>query len=97
MKLLPRYPLILKDETYLTLYQYAASKGVSLGKYINKLLNDEAQRIKEGGPPEVHICSICGKIPVIYVAWLNGVSSYFCKLHKPSVRSCDGYKKIGER
>lgn len=44
---MPRYPLILKDKTYMALYKEAAAKGISLGKHLNQILDKHALSLDE--------------------------------------------------
>ena len=56
-----RYNLILRDETWITLYKKAASLGLSFGKYVNQILNKAAiSEIKT----DIPLCYVCGKTPV---------------------------------
>lgn len=96
---MPRYPLILKDDTYITLYQEAARQGISLGKYINSLLNNAAEDLIKNVnevKPELTLCNVCNR-KAKYRAWKNDINFYRCRLHKPTLKVCDGYKDIEER
>ena len=41
-----RYSIIMKDSTYVTLFQEASKHGKSLGKYLNELLNTKARELE---------------------------------------------------
>jgi len=105
--MMPRYPLILRDETYITLFQHSAQNGKSLGKYINELLDREAEYIKNGKEMkpknEIHKCCVCGSVKVNVVGWKGEQSFFYCREHRPSLRhnivcanSLDGWREISE-
>ena len=41
-----RYSLIMKDQTYMVLFQEAAKHNKSLGKYLNEILNTKARELE---------------------------------------------------
>ena len=95
---MPRYPLIMKDRTYVALLQEAARRKTSLGRYLNIILNEKAEQILQGGEPVMpEKCCVCGRIPVKYVAWKDGLSTYYCKFHKPDLNKVDGYKEVEQK
>ena len=88
----------MKDQTFVTILQYAASKNMSFGKYINTVLNDKAKEIKNSGVkmPEIKTCISCGRVPVKFRAWKGQKTSYFCIYHKPDITKFDGYREVSE-
>lgn len=43
-----RYPLIIKDKTYLILLQEGAKTGKSMGKFLNEIIDAYAQKLVNG-------------------------------------------------
>jgi len=41
---MPRYNLIMRDELYIKLVQIAAKHGMSLGKFINRVLESVVEK-----------------------------------------------------
>lgn len=90
-----RYPLILKDKTYMALLQYGAQKNKTLGKLINEILNDFVRQIPVAGQvPLQRVCVVCGEKASI-VAYGKGQQKFFvCTHHKGLARKIGAYKEI---
>jgi len=44
----PRYPLIIRNTTYFALYEWAGQEHMSLGKLINRILDEAVRDWKQG-------------------------------------------------
>jgi len=93
-----RYSLILKDATYITLAQDALKRGKTLGRFLNDLLNQEAERIQKGeagGLPMQSICVVCGGRAVFETHGFGQQKLYVCTAHLEDVkRVTQGYKPL---
>jgi hypothetical protein len=94
---MPRYHLVLKDETYLVLLQEAMKQGKSFGKLVNEILNAYAAKLKQGEagqlPPQA-ICIVCGR-KANYVGYGKGQQKLFvCSFHKNMLKDFEGYGEI---
>ncbi len=88
-----RYPLILKDATYVKLFQIATGQGLTLGKFINNKLNDIANQ--ENGEQKKPVCLYDGK-PAKFVGTGYGGLVYTCLLHKVNLQKLLGWKELAE-
>ena len=94
-----RYPLIIRDQTYIILLQEGAKQGKTLGKFINEILNDAAIHVEEKtfALTAKRFCEECGE-PADYEFFSkNGSYSYRCRQHvTPAMKKeAKFYRKIG--
>ena len=88
-----RYHLILKDATYIVLLQEAAKQGISLGKFLNGILDKTAEDVK-GGVVQQTVCIVCGK-PATEVGFGAGQQRLFvCNLHHDRLDGLQGRRTI---
>ena len=92
-----RYSLIIRDTTYVILIKEAVRHGKSLGKYLNEILDAEAQRVGEAGQlPLNPVCIVCGQ-PAVLAGFGEGQQKlYVCARHESLIKKLKGRKKIGE-
>ena len=91
-----RYPLILKDHTFLILLQEASRQGKTFGRFANDILNQKAEDI-ESGINKVHgtkSCEICQKPAKYELFRKDGSNAFRCRFHKPNLKNCQGFKEI---
>ena len=90
-----RYTLIMKDETYVKLVNQAKIEGISVGKLINKILNEWAEGAgKAGGLPKPCVCIVCGRPATIKAIGKAQQTFYVCPLHKRLAEKMDGWKQL---
>lgn len=92
---LARYPLIVKDSTYVALLQYGSQRGKTLGKLINEILNNFVAQIGVAGfEPANPVCIVCGE-RAVHVGFGHGQQKlYVCAHHKSKLDSLKGHKEI---
>ena len=92
-KNLAQYRLIIRDATYIVLLQEAAKQGVSLGKFLNGILDKTAEDLK-GGVVQQAVCIVCGK-PAAEVGFGAGQQRLFvCELHLNRLDGLGGRRTI---
>jgi len=94
---LPRYQLIIKEETFIKLAMEASKQGKSFGKFVNEILNSYADKLEHGvagdmGPQAV--CIVCGA-PAKFQGFGKGQQKlYVCPLHKGIVKNLECYGEV---
>jgi len=78
-----RYTLIMKDETYVKLVNQARIEGISVGKLINKILNEWAEGAGKAGG-----------LATIKAIGKGQQTFYVCPLHKTLAEKMDGWKQL---
>jgi len=90
-----RYTLILKDETYVKLVNEAKIEGISVGKLINKILNEWAEGAgKAGGLPKPRVCIVCGRKATIEAIGKGQQTFYVCPHHKELAKKLGAWKSL---
>lgn len=92
---MPKYPLIVSNETYMKLLQHGAEVGKTLGRLINDILNDFVAKL-EVDPNGVikQACLFCQKKPVVKATAFSGQTIFLCGSHKHHGRKMVGYKDL---
>jgi len=94
---MPRYNLIIKYDTYVTITQEAMRQGKSFGKLVNEIPNEYAEQVKESGNlPVKPICILCGRPAVFQWLGFGQQRLYVCALHKDLGRGMRGVRQVGE-
>lgn len=94
---MPRYPLIMKNKTYITLLQYAARKGISMGRLLNDLCDREAMRVNsDGQQPVSPVCIVCGKTATIRALGKGQQRFYVCNRHLGLAKKAGSYRYLEE-
>ena len=89
-----RYSLILADETYRLLIEKAAKEGMSVGKYINKVLREDVAKGDNGkvGDEEIinHYKELCKRSQEKYLAGdvLSNPKNYFDEWYNLYKKDC---------
>ena len=80
---MPRYPLIMKHDTYFMLYERAGKEHTSLGKLINRILDAEVRRMKNEPSPQDTMnphCMTCEAFKQ---------ETQWCRVHMHAVKATD--------
>ena len=90
-----RYHLILKNETFIILFQEAARQGKTIGKLINEILNREAEKMKgglEAGGEKV--CVVCGVKATVEAHGFGQQQFFVCPSHRDLARKVKSWRDI---
>jgi hypothetical protein len=88
-----RYGLILKDDSYVKLVNIASSKGVTLGRLFNDIIEDY---LVDNKPVDERSCLYCEKQPE-YRVIMNGRVFFMCEAHYiQNKQFLEGYKQLEE-
>ena len=92
---MPRYPLILRDATYVALLMEAGRQGKTLGKFLNEILDNYAAGLGEAGQlPLNPVCIICGR-PAVFVGFGEGQQRLFvCSHHRKRLVGLKGTRHV---
>lgn len=80
--MLARYPIIMRDETYSRLLTIAASRNLTMGKFLNLILenfSEESMPKKEEAKKIENPCAICGHPSVMTLKHVKGYLKLFCQ------------------
>jgi len=82
---LPRYQLIVKEETFIKLAMEASKQGKSFGKFVNEILNSYADKLEHGVAGDVGpqaVCIVCGAKAKFMGHGKGQQKLFVCPLHK---------------
>ena len=82
---MPRYQLIVKEETFIKLAMEASKQGKSFGKFVNEILNRYAERLQHGEAGDVGpqaVCIVCGAKAKFMGHGKGQQKLFVCPLHK---------------
>jgi hypothetical protein len=94
---MPRYQLIVRQETFIRLAMEASKRGKSFGKLVNEILDSYAERLEKGEAGDVSpqaVCIVCGAKAKFMGHGRGQQKLYVCPLHKGLLKDMEGYKEI---
>jgi len=92
---LPRYMLIVSNETYVALIQEAARQGKSFGKLVNEILVDYVKKLGvAGGTPRPAVCICCGRQATIQARGYGQQTFFLCPLHRGVARKMRSFREL---
>lgn len=91
-----RYNLIIRDQTYVKLLEYAVRKNKSLGKVLNEVLDGFAKNLQaDGHVPAQAVCIVCGRKANFEMYGKGQQKLFVCTIHKSNFdRFVDNYKHL---
>lgn len=93
-----RYPLIIRDATYLELLKICGYKGKTMGKMLNIIIEEYVERNRhDGHVPVQAICFVCGRKATIEAHGRGQQKLFVCPDHLDLARKAGSYRHLKKK